>query len=220
MSRIAEIRFAIKPWKGEQGALGPGRFTSASGMVIDFFNPRTSKVPILPDLLTGIVNQCRWGGHIPGPLHYSVAAHCVWVSEVCEMLAEEFSPGIQPYEVARAALGGLTHDIEEGVCQDLIRPVKYHMGPEYRRLADEWRAVILEDLEIADMVAPWKELIRLADDLALVAEDGQIRGGHVNRRVGATVPDWVPPVDGHMSPWQAGDLWLIRFESLMEEARG
>jgi hypothetical protein len=211
--RIDSLRELLKPWE-TGGALGPGRFTSASGIVVDFFKPAESEVPDLPDLALALGNQCRWGGHMRA--HYSVAQHSVWVSRVCWLLADEFvAREVTSAEREAAALAGLVHDIEEGVAQDLIRPVKYHMGPEYVRLAREWREVIQRKLGIFEIVQPWKELVKLADDLALIVEDAELRNGHVAKRLGSVVPSWVPVITVRQ-PQQTAVEWLQRYQKLTE----
>jgi len=69
-------------------------------------DPRPEEV-LLEDVAHALAYQCRFAGHTRN--HYSVAQHCVLVSEMCD---------------PRDALSGLLHDAAEAYVVDVPRPVK------------------------------------------------------------------------------------------------
>ena len=221
-SRIGEAIDLGARWT--HGALGPGKYTASLGTVVDFFNPETSAVPGLYELVIALANQCRWGGHVAVGMRaatYSVAQHSVWVSRMCYELAPDFAKReLSTVERVGAALAGLTHDIEEGVGQDLIRPVKHHMGQQYRWLCEVWRTVIHKNLGIADIVAPWEKLVEVVDNMALAVEDQQVRSGTVAKLFTdgrSTFPLWVHDIGGCLTPDTARIAWIRQWNALRDQ---
>ena len=75
--------------------------------------------------------QCRYVGHLrPGIEHYSVAQHCVLVSEIVP---------------ENLALCGLLHDAEEAWTGDIVTPMKR----VFDSLAPDWRQIVLGPIEKA-----------------------------------------------------------------------
>lgn len=180
---LKAIADKVAVWRG--GAFGAGKYTAAHGTMIDFFHPEQSDSPTLVELAIAMSQQSRWGGQIDNETGgYSIAAHSLWVAETCRILASQFDGEVDTRGQWGAYMAGLVHDIEEGVCQDLVRPVKHHMGPEYRRLADLWRDKLVEKFGLAKIIEPWADLAKLVDDMALPIEDHHLRGGHVNSAKG------------------------------------
>lgn len=92
--------------------------------------PRPEDVDIL-DIAHSLSMQCRYNGHISR--FYSVAEHCVLMSQVIE---PEF------------ALWALLHDATEAYVGDMVRPLKLNM-PEYRAAEDRVEAAIAERFGLA-----------------------------------------------------------------------
>ena len=87
--------------------------------------PRPEDVDIV-DIAHSLAMQCRYNGHVSR--FYSVAEHCVLMSEVIE---PEF------------ALWALLHDATEAYVGDMVRPLKLNM-PEYRAVEDRVEFAIAE----------------------------------------------------------------------------
>lgn len=87
--------------------------------------PAPEDVDIL-DIAHSLSMQCRYNGHVSR--FYSVAEHCVLMSEVIE---PEF------------ALWALLHDATEAYVGDMVRPLKLNM-PEYRAAEDRVEVAIAE----------------------------------------------------------------------------
>lgn len=76
------------------------------------------------DIAHALSNICRFGGHTR--VHYSVAEHCVILSQV-----------VRPEN----ALAALLHDAAEAYMGDMVRPLKKHM-PQYAEAEDNLLATI------------------------------------------------------------------------------
>jgi hypothetical protein len=92
------------------------------------------------DLATGLSHYCRYGGQCFD--FYSVAEHCVLVSELVERDVLEL--GYPAHEVAAIAFQGLWHDATEALQGDMTRPWKKIM-PEFLR----------EEAKLWNVMAPW-----------------------------------------------------------------
>lgn len=80
----------------------------------------------IDDIAHALSNQCRFTGHTSE--FYSVAEHCVHVSELCD----------EPY-----MLWGLLHDATEAYLVDLARPIKHDPTMfAYREAEDRLMTVI------------------------------------------------------------------------------
>jgi len=117
----------------------------------------------IKDIAHALSNNCRFGGHVRQ--FYSVAQHCVIVSQLCE---------------PENALGGLLHDASEAYLSDIIRPVKYTERMKgYLEIERQLEKVIAKRFSIP---FPMTEDIKYADDMALIAE------GYALFK---PIPDWV-----------------------------
>jgi len=135
---------------------GETRIETASGLIYDYADPKPSQV-CLADVAHGLGNTCRFGGHTSK--FYSVAQHCVLVSEILEAWDQDLD----------VVVAGLFHDAHEAYLGDLPKPLKSQIGPEYERLAEAADEVIFESLNI-DLGALSHETVKEADNRALVAE--------------------------------------------------
>ena len=82
-----------------------------SGLRFWPLNPNPEKI-LIEDVAHSLAHQCRFGGH--SSKFYSVAEHCVHVSQLC---------------LPEHALWGLLHDASEAYLVDLPRPLK--LLPEF-----------------------------------------------------------------------------------------
>lgn len=86
---------------------------TASGFVIDLAAPDATGLPI-EDLAKALAYQPRWCGATSS--FYSVAEHCVFVSNIVEPSLAYFA---------------LCHDIVEGITGDLPTPLKVVLGRDH-----------------------------------------------------------------------------------------
>lgn len=94
-----------------------------SGRRVDVFDPDPAQIHMI-DIATALSRQCRYNGHTSS--FYSVAQHCVLVSELVP-------PG--------DALAGLLHDAAEAYLPDVSCLIKPHL-PGFEALENSLLAVI------------------------------------------------------------------------------
>jgi len=124
-----------------------GYMRTYTGIQFSPLNPDPKTVNIY-DIAHALSLICRWGGHLKQ--FYSVAQHCLLVSELCE---------------PQNQLIGLLHDAAEAYIGDMIRPLKYlkHMHNAYKVVESRVENAIAtsfglksisktHDAEIADVV--------------------------------------------------------------------
>jgi 5'-deoxynucleotidase YfbR-like HD superfamily hydrolase len=109
---------------------------------------RAEEVNIV-DIAHALSMQCRFTGHTSQ--FYSVAQHCVHVSEL-----------VPPED----ALWGLLHDATEAYLIDLARPVKYQM-PEYRAIEKRLEETIAKTFKLT---LPIPKSVKDADNVMLNTE--------------------------------------------------
>lgn len=95
------------------------------GQAFDLLAPDPGVVSI-EEIAHALAHQCRYNGHVRH--HYSVAEHCVLVSQWLEAR----------HGVRQLAAGGLLHDAAEAYIGDLAAPVKLALPPP---ALDAWRAI-------------------------------------------------------------------------------
>lgn len=125
-----------------------------SGVYFDFLNPESCAFTI-EDVVHGLSNICRFGGHAE---FYSVAQHSVHVSEVVELVAPEH------------ALAALMHDAHEFVMGDMVSPLK-ELCPDYVALEKRIEPVILGRFGLS---LPLDSCVRAADLRMLATEQQQL----------------------------------------------
>lgn len=120
----------------------------------------------LRDIAHGLAMTCRYGGH--SRQFYSVAEHCVLVSEFVEVHAR--NAGLSPDAVRNLAQLGLMHDSAEAYIGDMVRPLKHQPEMSEFRLAEAQ----IEDAIAAAFDLKWgpgaREAIKSIDDRILVDE--------------------------------------------------
>ena len=115
-------------------------------------DPRPEEI-FIEDIAHALSLTCRYGGHCER--FYSVAEHCVLVSQVV------------PPEMA---LMGLLHDATETYCADIIRPLKPYLAG-YKDVEDALWTAIAERFDLEYEMPP---CVKEADNALLLAEQAQI----------------------------------------------
>jgi hypothetical protein len=131
---------------------------------------------------------CRFGGHTRR--FYSVAEHCVLMSEV--MPTREL------------ALWALLHDATEAYVGDMVRPLKHHM-PEYRAVEDRVMAAIAERFSLTTAVMPAE--VKDADSRIILDE----RAALLSAPPEPWQQDELEPLGVHPAGWPE---WVIEREYL------
>ncbi len=91
---------------------------------------------------------------------YSVAQHCLAVSEILEVAGHE----------PAAALHGLLHDAEEALYGDIPRPLKAHLPADLRERMREARHFLMRDFGMPFPRFLHERLVKEADLWCLFAE--------------------------------------------------
>jgi hypothetical protein len=156
------------------GLLGPGRFSTISGVHVDALDPDHSAAPTLRDAALSLGNQCRWGGHMELP--YSVARHSLYVASVAERLVS-----LARGDGRAAFAAGLTHDLGEVILQDLTTPAKavFDSSAIREKLEIRWTARLRREFGFEQPNAQLEHAIKNIDSAALLCEDFDLRGGRV-----------------------------------------
>lgn len=128
-------------------------------------DPKASDVELI-DVAHGLAMTCRYGGQCNQ--FYSVAEHCVLVSEIVERHAR--NAGHHPDEVRRLAQLALMHDSAEAYIGDMIRPLKHQA-----EMSEFRRAEVAIELCIAEAFGlHWTpeahQIVKRIDDRILVDE--------------------------------------------------
>jgi hypothetical protein len=162
------------------------------------FDPDPDQIE-LADIARALGNQCRFGGHCER--FYSVAQHCVIVSELVEHEGGS----------AEDALAGLMHDAAEAYLGDLPHPIKHRsqLGAAFREAEKPLERVIRDRFSIADSSIALKRI-----DRALLATE--------RRAFSAEGWDWpelagFQPLDLELEAWppdKATEAFIRRFAEL------
>lgn len=163
------------------------------------FDPHPGDIDIR-DVAHALALLCRFGGHCRE--FYSVAQHCVHVSECC------------PHE---DALWGLLHDASEAYLVDVPRPIKRAAGMETYVDAEsriQWAVCKRFGLPLNDV--GWPEApssVHIADEALLATEARDLMGN-------AALETWClrqEPLDCTLEPWKWQDAearFLARYRYL------
>jgi hypothetical protein len=108
----------------------PNAILVHSGVIFDVFNPKIEDI-LFEDIVHGLSNICRYGGH--SPQFYSVAQHSVFCS---------YADG-----TPKEQLEYLMHDASEAYLADLPRPIKKNM-PNYIVIEDKLLKLIFEKFKL------------------------------------------------------------------------
>ncbi len=167
----------VEVWRAEDAVTGvfvrPSPETSVKGWMQTFSGrrfyplaPRAEDIE-LADVAHGLAMTCRYGGQ--SRHYYSVAEHCVIVSEVVER--DALFAGLPIATVRAWALAALLHDSAEAYIGDMVRPLKHQ--PEMLEFRNAERAIEVEVCRRFSLGAPTGDrtaAIKTVDDRILVDE--------------------------------------------------
>jgi hypothetical protein len=170
-----------------------------SGKAFHFLKPALDEIDI-EDIATALGKQCRYGGHVKGDLHYSVAEHCVLLHD---WAIGRHGPDGEPCD----SLEFLMHDASEGLgLVDLPRPFK-------TQLARYYEIEKIAEVAIAEKFGlkyPWSPALKQADSRILRDERAQAMTESGNN----WGTDDLVPLGVTLKFWerqQAKEEFLIRF---------
>lgn len=124
----------------------------------------------LADVAHGLAMTCRYGGQCKR--FYSVAEHCVVVSEYVERVARE--RGWSDEAVRAVAREALFHDSAEAYIGDMIRPLKHQPEmSEFRKAEASIEVAIFAKFAIASTDST-HELVKEIDNRVLIDEISQL----------------------------------------------
>lgn len=181
------------------GPPSPGPYLqTVSGRWVNPFDPDSEQIE-LADIARALGNQCRFGGHCRS--FYSVAQHCVIVSELIEADGG----------TAEDALAGLMHDAAEAYLGDLPHPIKHRspLGAAFREAEQPLEQVIRVRFGITGSPAAVKRI-----DRALLATERRTFSSerwHWPELAGAE------PLSLELEAWSpddAAEAFVRRFETL------
>lgn len=183
----------MKPW-----------LQTFSKKTIDVFEPDPNQIDII-DIAISLSRQCRFNGHTKE--FYSVAEHCVHVSEITSTKGPGFIWG--------NAMFGLLHDASEAYLTDLPRPVKVtDEMAKYRVIEQELQSVIYHKF---GCVGREPELIKRCDNMMLATEALQLMFPAPDGKIWELNEDPIPNFELHCwSPTEACKEFLDRFKSLQK----
>jgi uncharacterized protein len=129
---------------------GPGPYLqTVSGRWVNPFDPDPEQLDP-GDIARALANQCRFGGH--SRVFYSVAQHCVIVSELVEEGGGD----------AEDAFAALMHDATEAYLGDMPHPIKHRspLGAAFKEAEAELEAAIRNRFAIKPDVPEIKRVDR------------------------------------------------------------
>ena len=167
-----------------------------SGQVVNLAD-LTSDVICIEDIAHSLSHICRYTGH--SRVHYSVAEHCYWASEVALRSQPKF------------ALYALLHDAHEAYVGDVSAPLK-SLLPDYRKLEDRIQTQVLSRFGLNLPVPPE---VKAMDHTMMCTERQQLLSWPPPQ-------PWVDPDNpGYLfldlkcwAPEVARDRFLTQFEKL------
>jgi hypothetical protein len=166
--------------------------TTVSGKKFHYLHPEEF-VFDPEDIAFALANLCRFAGHTRA--FYSVAQHCVLVSEIV------------PPDLA---LQGLLHDAAEAYTGDVVGPMK-SLLPEFKNEIEEpTERALFNQLDVPFPMDPW---VKTGDLTALATE--------IRDLMPAPALMWsqgLPaPIERRITAWSPGfahRMWLDRWETL------
>lgn len=168
---------------------------TASGRAFDLVEPTAAMVDPV-DIAHSLSRQCRWKGHTK--LYYSVAEHCVRVSELVASalaLAELDQTG---EEARLLTLAALVHDGHEAIIGDVSTPVKRLIGAAWAHLEERIDAAIGARFSL-DPALMRHPLVKRADAILLATEARDL--------MPEPPREWLPadlrPLPTRIEPWTA-----------------
>jgi uncharacterized protein len=139
-----------------------------SGRRLDLLNPSPLDIEI-EDIAHGLARVARWNGQTKGDHAFSVAQHCVLVTEIFSRR----SPAAKREE----KLWCLLHDAAEYVVGDIISPFKQALGVDYKSFENQLLAAIFVRFGLRpEMPAKLAAAIKQADKIAAYFEATELAG--------------------------------------------
>ena len=139
-----------------------------SGRRLDLLNPSPLDIEI-EDIAHGLARVARWNGQTKGEHAFSVAQHCVLVTEIAASIA----PGLSRAE----RLAALLHDAPEYVVGDMISPFKAALGLDYKAFENRLLAAIHIRFGLpAELPEKQRVFIKTCDRAAAFLEATQLAG--------------------------------------------
>ncbi|RUO97706.1 hydrolase [Hyphomicrobium sp.] len=138
-----------------------------SGRRLDLLSPDPKDIEI-EDIAHGLARVARWNGQTKGEHAFSVAQHCLVVTDIVAALHPEFS--------ANELLAALLHDAPEYVIGDLISPFKTAIGLDYKAFELKLLHAIYCRFHIRELSVVASAAIKEADTIAAYYEATGLAG--------------------------------------------
>jgi hypothetical protein len=169
-----------------------------SGRAFYPLDPRVEEIDV-SDIAHALGMICRYGGHTRR--FYSVAEHCVLLSEWCEEVADR-----------PTALWALLHDATEAYVGDMVRPLK-RMMPDYAAMDDHLMRTICVRFGIPFECPP---LVKEGDNRILVNERKALMGTAPLPWAAIEDLEKLPVMVTGWSPSEAMGAYTARLYDLLE----
>ena len=184
-----------------------------SGRRLNLLEPSPLDVEI-EDIAHGLARLARWNGQTFGDHSFSVAQHCLLVTDICATM--------RPSWPAKWLLAALLHDAPEYVIGDLISPFKAAVGLDYKHVERKLQEAI--HLRFGLPATPPQsvsDIIKRADRASAYFEAIQLVGFEPNEAAKFfTKPRRLPNVDiKPLSTTVCQKRFMRRFRNLAAEAR-
>jgi uncharacterized protein len=139
-----------------------------SGRRLDLLDPSPLDIEI-EDIAHGLARVARWNGQTKGDHAFSVAQHCVLVTEL-------FAHA-NPHSSRHDQLAALLHDAPEYVVGDMISPFKAALGVDYKAFENRLLAAIHVRFGLSPQLpAALTDAIKQADKISAYLEATQLAG--------------------------------------------
>jgi uncharacterized protein len=139
-----------------------------SGRRLDLLDPSPLDIEI-EDIAHGLARVARWNGQTAGEHAFSVAQHCVLVTEL-------FSH-TNPTATKSQKLAALLHDAPEYVVGDMISPFKAALGVDYKAFENRLLSAIYVRFGLASHIPQTLvDAIKQADKVSAYLEATQLAG--------------------------------------------
>ncbi len=158
-----------------------------SGRRLDLLDPSPLDIEV-EDIAHGLARVARWNGQTKGDHAFSVAQHCVVVTEL-------FAHA-HPFATRQDKLAALLHDAPEYVVGDMISPFKAALGVDYKQFENRLLSAIHVRFGLTPQLPPsLVDAIKQADKTSAYLEATQLAGFHTGRGAqifwSAQRPQWI-----------------------------
>jgi uncharacterized protein len=182
-----------------------------SGRRLDLLDPSPLDIEI-EDIAHGLARVARWNGQTAGDHAFSVAQHCVLVTEL-------FSH-TNPTATKSEKLAALLHDAPEYVVGDMISPFKAALGVDYKAFENRLLSAIHVRFGLASHIPQTLvDAIKQADKVSAYLEATQLAGFTLDEgRKFFGQPKGLNGFDTALKPLptlQAAQVYLRIFRSLV-----